>query len=100
MPRPKRKSSTTKWKFSEKRFIAVARKHLAEDFPNPARQGCPDDDVLKQAAEQPLEMNDEVFEHISLCSPCYNAFGTFLRKTKTRGPGSKPVTRLPKGPRL
>lgn len=99
MPGAKGRSGLRKRKLSDETFLAMGRKHFAEDFPNPTRQGCPEDSVLKQAAEQPAQMSDEVFDHITLCSPCYNTFSDFLRKTRVQDSRCKPKTRSAKGSR-
>ncbi len=39
----------------DKAFLELGRKHFAHDFPNPTRQGCPQDDVLRLLAEQPKQ---------------------------------------------
>ncbi len=72
LPSASRKSKDHKRKPSvDKAFLELGRRHLAEDFPNPTRQGCPQDDVLRLLAEQPTQVEDSVLDHITLCSPCY-----------------------------
>lgn len=84
MPGAKRKSIATERKLSDKAFLEIGNRHLAEDFPNPTRQGCPDDSVLRQAAEHPAQMSEETLNHITLCSPCYNIFSDFLGKAPVK----------------
>ncbi len=96
MPGAKEKSGIRKRKLSDKAFLEIGNRHLAEDFPNPSRQGCPGDSVLKHAAEQPAQMSEEILDHITLCSPCYNLFSDFLRKTPVQGSRHKTKTRSAK----
>ena len=63
-------------------FLELGRKHLLEDFPNPSRQGCPQVDVLRLLAEKPSQVADEIQEHITSCSPCYETYSRFLAKVK------------------
>ena len=56
LPSASRKSKGHKRKPSvDKAFLELGRRHFAEDFPNPTRQGCPQDDVLRLLAEQPTQ---------------------------------------------
>ncbi|HEX5422340.1 MAG TPA: hypothetical protein VFW94_02235 [Candidatus Acidoferrales bacterium] len=96
MPGAKGKSGARKRKLSDKAFLAIGNRHLAEDFPNPTRQGCPEDSVLKLAAEHPAQMSEETLNHITLCSPCYNLFGDFLGKAPVKSAHRKPTTRSAK----
>jgi hypothetical protein len=90
VPGAKGKSGAGKWSLSDKAFLAIGNRHLAEDFPNPTRQGCPDDGVLRQAAEHPAQMSEETLNHITLCSPCYNIFSDFLGKASVKSAHRKP----------
>ena len=96
MPGAKGKSDIRKRKLSDKAFLEIGNRHLAEDFPNPTRQGCPDDSVLKLAAEQPAQMSEETLDHITLCSPCYNIFSDFLGKAPVKSAPRKPKARSAK----
>jgi len=69
---------------SEKRILELGRKHFAEDFPNPSRQGCPPKDKLKLLAEKPRKATELVLNHISFCSPCYRTYSQFLQIQKAR----------------
>lgn len=71
---------------AEKTFLELGRRHFAEDFPNPARQGCPSEDVLKLLAEKPTQVDESVLDHITLCSPCYRAYSGFLQQMKASNP--------------
>ena len=100
MPGAKEKSGIRKRKLSDKAFLEIGNRHLAEDFPNPSRQGCPEDSVLKHAAEQPAHMSEETLDHITLCSPCYNLFSDFLGKAPVKSARRKPKARSAKASQL
>src|ERR1700688_1334368 len=90
----RRKSKDHKRKPSvDKAFLELGRRHFAEDFPNPTRHGCPEDDVLKLLAEQPAKGEDSVLDHITLCSPCYTTYTGFLRRMKAKDSNRTPQTR-------
>jgi hypothetical protein len=87
LPGARTKPSKRKKKLlPEEKLLAAGRKHFAEDFPNPKRQGCPPRDTLRLLAEQPRSADDSALNHISFCSPCYRDFSRFLnaRKRKLR----------------
>lgn len=96
LPGAKGKTEIRKRKLSDKDFLVVGNKHLAEDFPNPTRQGCPDESVLRQVAEHPAQMSEETLNHITLCSPCYNLFSDFLGKAPVKSGHRKPKARSAK----
>ena len=96
MPGAKGKSGARRRTLSDKAFLEIGDRHLAEDFPNPTRQGCPDDSVLKQAAEHPAQMTEETLNHITLCSPCYNLFSDFLGKASVKSAHRKAKARSAK----
>jgi len=84
---------------SEEKLLELGRKHFAEDFPNPKRQGCPAKDQLKLLAEKPREAKESVLNHISFCSPCYRTYSGFMQiqkrafrreENKKRAPATKP----------
>ena len=101
LPSASRKSKDHKRKPSvNKAFLKLGRKHLAEDFPNPTRQGCPQDDVLRLLAEQPTKVDDSVLDHITLCSPCYTTYSGFLQQMKAKHSNSRSQARSSKSPRV
>jgi hypothetical protein len=69
----------------EERFLQLGKKHFAEDFPNPTRQGCPSETTLKLLAATPSQVEDSVLDHITFCSPCYRTYSRFLQKLKAKG---------------
>jgi hypothetical protein len=97
----RRKSKGHKRKPSvDKAFLELGRRHFAEDFPNPTRQGCPQDDVLRLLAEQPTKVEDSVLDHITLCSPCYTTYSGFLQQMKAKHSNRRSQTQSPKPPRV
>jgi len=101
LPSASRKSKDHKRKPSvDKAFLELGRKHLAEDFPNPTRQGCPQDDVLRLLAEQPTKVEDSVLDHITLCSPCYTTYSRFLQQMKAKHSNRRSATRSSEPPRV
>jgi len=101
LPSARRKSKGHKRKPSvDKAFLDLGRRHLAEDFPNPARQGCPQDDLLKLLAEKPTQVEDSVLDHITLCSPCYTTYSGFLQQLKAKHSNRRSQTRSSKPPRV
>jgi len=89
LPSSRRNPGTRKRKsFDDKAFVELGRKHFAEDFPNPTRQGCPPEEAIRLLAEKPLEGEESVLDHITACSPCYLIYSGFLQQQK-----AKPKTR-------
>jgi hypothetical protein len=81
-------------------FLELGRRHFAHDFPNPTRQGCPQNDLLRLLAEQPTAVEDSVLDHITSCSPCYKTYSGFLHRMKARNSSRRSQTRSPKRPRV
>jgi hypothetical protein len=79
MPRKRKKKP-----LSQEKLLELGRKHFAEDFPNPRRQGCPAKNQLKLLAEKPRKAKESVLNHISSCSPCYREYSGFLQTQKAR----------------
>jgi hypothetical protein len=69
---------------SDEKIREIARRHFAEDFPNPERRGCPPRSEIKLLADKPLKGKDWVLGHISFCSPCYRDFAHFLHAAKKK----------------
>jgi hypothetical protein len=101
LPSVRRKSKEHERKQSvDNAFLELGRRHFAHDFPNPTRQGCPQDDVLRLLAEQPTKVEDSVLDHITLCSPCYTTYSAFLQQMKAKQSNRRSQTRHPKPPRV
>jgi len=67
---------------NEGELLAFARSHLSEAFPNPERTGCPPDDALRLLAIEPLHADESVGEHLSCCSPCFDAYMAHLAQAR------------------
>jgi hypothetical protein len=70
----------------EEELLVFSRSYLSDAFPNPERTGCPPDDALRLMAIRPLGYDEFVSEHLTCCSPCFNAYMGYLaeEKAKTR----------------
>jgi hypothetical protein len=44
------------------------------DYPNPERQGCVGEQVVREVAARQMPFRDAAWEHITHCSPCYREF--------------------------
>jgi hypothetical protein len=44
---------------------------MAGAYPNPERIGCPPRDVLITLARRQRPIGDRAYEHLKICSPCY-----------------------------
>ena len=62
--------------------MGFAQSYLRDAFPNPDRTGCPSDDALHLMATRPRKGDASVIEHLSCCSPCFNAYMGYLEKAK------------------
>lgn len=47
---------------------------ILRNYPNPERIGCPNQEALRSIAARELPHEDERWEHITHCSPCYQDF--------------------------
>lgn len=63
----------------EERFLKMLGRGLLEEFPNPARRGCPPAQVITSIAshEMPLSEAEKWLDHLTTCSPCYREFCEF-----------------------
>lgn len=61
-----------------KALLDFARSYLSEAFPNPDREGCPPDVVLRSLASNPIEGQPAVTEHLAACSPCFTRYSELL----------------------
>ena len=68
----------------EEELLVFARSYLSDAFPNPERTGCPPDDALRLMAIRPLESDESVSEHLTCCSPCFNAYMGHLAQARAK----------------
>jgi hypothetical protein len=47
---------------------------ILRSFPNPERKGCPGAAVVREVAARREPVEDDAFQHITHCSPCYKEF--------------------------
>jgi hypothetical protein len=62
----------------EQDLLDFTRSYLSEDFPNPERKGCPPDDALRVLASRPVQSDESISDHLTCCSPCFNAYMAHL----------------------
>jgi len=53
------------------RIAAAVRQTILNEFPNPNRVGCPGDAKLREVAFRRTIVEDDDWQHITHCSPCY-----------------------------
>lgn len=61
-------------------------KVAATAFPNPTRDGCPDDSVLALVAARSLDIvaGADTINHVASCSPCFQRVQALRRRSTTR----------------
>jgi hypothetical protein len=69
---------------SEEHFVEFARFYLSSAFPNPKREGCPPDDALWALASGPTQADNCTSDHLTQCSPCFNAYMAHLAHARSR----------------
>ena len=52
----------------------LIREYFLEAFPNPNREGCPDEETLMALAEGRLPIDNPVCLHVASCSECFAEF--------------------------
>jgi len=75
----------------EQDLLKFARSYLAEAFPNPDRKGCPPDDTLRLLANRPTESGESISNHLTCCSPCFNAYMAHLAHARAELVGSQKI---------
>lgn len=61
----------------EQKFNRISRavqESILRNYPNPERRGCPGDNVVRDVAARTESRADDLWEHITHCSPCYAIF--------------------------
>jgi hypothetical protein len=66
----------------ERDLLDFARSYLSEAFPNPEHKGCPPDGALSILATRPTQSNQSISNHLTCCSPCFNAYMAHLARTR------------------
>jgi hypothetical protein len=70
-----------------------ARAYLSEAFPNPERASCPEDHVLSSFARNPREEDPSIADHVTCCSPCFNAYTALLEQARAEANQSRVIAR-------
>ena len=78
---------------SERALLDFARSYLSEAFPNPERKGCPPDDALRVLASRPTQSDESISDHLTCCSPCFNAYMAHLSDARVEVVQSRRIRR-------
>jgi hypothetical protein len=63
-------------------LFEFGRAYLSEAFPNPERKGCPPDETLRLLASRPKQGDPSITDHVTCCSPCFNAYMAHLARAR------------------
>jgi hypothetical protein len=66
------------------RLKDTVQQTILQNFPNPERKGCPADAVVREVAERRDLIEDDAWQHITHCSPCYATFLQFKDEFRAR----------------
>jgi hypothetical protein len=77
----------------EQYLLKFARSYLSEAFPNSERKGCPPDDTLRLLANRPTESDESISNHLTSCSPCFNAYMAHLAHARAKLVDSREIRR-------
>ena len=77
----------------EQDLLDFTRSYLSEDFPNPERKGCPPDDALRVLASAPIQGDKSVSDHLTCCSPCFNAYMAHIAHARAEEAQRQPIRR-------
>ena len=65
-------SETAEQKYN--RLASEIQEAILKGFPNPDRRNCPGTEKVKEVAARESIVEDDVWQHITHCSPCYREF--------------------------
>jgi hypothetical protein len=77
----------------EQDLLDFTRSYLSEAFPNPERKGCPPDGALRTLASGPIQGDKTINDHLTCCSPCFNAYMTHLAHARAEAVQSQRIRR-------
>jgi len=77
----------------EEDLLDFARSYLSEAFPNPERKGCPPDEMLRFLAIRPTQADISITDHLTCCSPCFNAYMAHLAHARAELVESRKIRR-------
>jgi hypothetical protein len=63
-------------------LFEFGRAYLSEAFPNPERKGCPPDETLRLLTSRPTQGDPSITDHVTCCSPCFNAYMAHLARAR------------------
>ncbi len=66
------------------RISRAVQESILRNYPNPDRKGCPGDNVVREVAARADFKTDDVWEHITHCSPCYAIFLDHKQKLRSQ----------------
>lgn len=70
---------------SEKELVEAFERIIHEDFPNPQRVGCPEDEALLKLAEVSGDVQQTyLLAHIRQCAPCFDKLKELRGKARNR----------------
>jgi hypothetical protein len=79
----------------EKPLLKAGLKLFSSGFPNPDRIGCPEPMTIQTLALRSLQLTlperERWFDHMTICSPCFNLYRGLVRKKQFRGRATKVV---------
>jgi hypothetical protein len=78
----------------EQDLVDFARSYLSEAFPNPERKGCPPNDMLRIVAIRPMQGDISITDHLTCCSPCFNAYMAHLAHAREEAVRSQRIRRV------
>ena len=79
--------------FRRQDLFDFARAYLSEGFPNPERAGCPQDHALSSFARNPRQGDPSIADHVTCCSPCFNAYTAHLEHARAEAKAAPETTR-------
>lgn len=77
----------------EQDLFEFARIYLSDAFPNPERKGCPPDDAARILASRPTTSAESISNHLTCCSPCFNAYRAHLAHARAELVESQKIRR-------
>ena len=67
------------------RIAAAVRQTILNEFPNPNRVGCPGEAKLTEVAARRTIVEDDDWQHITHCSPCYAEYLAVKEESRRAG---------------
>jgi hypothetical protein len=76
------------------RLQNAVQSEILTAYPNPTRNGCPGDVVVKRVAARRELIKDAPWEHITHCSPCYGEFLSYKQGFRSAAKKQKRLLRI------